>query len=147
MKVILLQDIKNVGRKFEVKEVASGYAANALFPKGLAIQATAKKIKELESKKETHDKEVAAKEASLTDQLKALEGQTLNLEAKASEKGGLFKGLKENDVAKIILDQKKVEISTGDLEFDSPIKTTGEHKIAVSHGDVKATFMLLIKEA
>jgi len=137
MKVILLQDVPNVGRKYEVKEVASGYAANALLPKGLAVQASPQKIKQLEKKKEAHEKEVAAKEGELKAQLQTLEGQTIELSAKASEKGGLFKGFKEEDVVKLVKEQKEIELSEGDLKFDSPIKTIGEHAIVVSHGDTK----------
>lgn len=126
MKVILLADVKKIGKKNEIKEVNDGYARNSLIPNKKAIEATPNAIQNLKNtlgqKKESNQKldkaENVAKEK--------LSGKTVNLKTKASESGSLFKKVGEGDIQKAIKDQFGINISN--LSF-SEIKHTGDHKI------------------
>src|SRR5579863_6832043 len=98
MKVILLKDVRNVGRKDEVKTVADGFAANFLLPQNLAIAATSDKVAALEKTKETQAAELLKQEAELDERIRALSGQKIEITARATEKGGLFKALSASDI-------------------------------------------------
>src|SRR5882724_3797131 len=127
MKVILLKDVRGVGQHGEVKNVADGYAINKLFPQKLAEPATDEKIKKFELMRVEHEAAIAKEEEQLGNKIKALNGKKVTITAKATEKGGLFKGIGEKEVAKAILAEHSLEISVDLMTIDEPIKTVGEH--------------------
>lgn len=135
MKVILLQDVKKIGMKGDIKEVADGYARNFLLPQNLAILATPLAIENFKKQAE------AARQAAETD-LKAtqelasrLDGQEVRLKAKASKDGKLFGGISPAQIASA-LEKKGFIIFKNQIVISEPIKSIGEHKVAVQlpHG-------------
>lgn len=126
MKVILLADVKKIGKKNEIKEVNDGYARNSLIPNKKAIGATPNAIQNLkntlgqkaDSNQKADEAEHVAKEK--------LSGKTVTLKTKTSESGSLFKKVGEGDIQKVVRDQFGINISN--LSF-SEIKHTGDHKI------------------
>ena len=90
MKVILLQDIKAIGKKGDIKEVADGYARNYLFPKKLAIEATAGNLKSLDQEKQAQQHKKAVEEAKATELAAKLNQLKLHFKVKVGEGGRLF---------------------------------------------------------
>ncbi|HYF12969.1 MAG TPA: 50S ribosomal protein L9 [Candidatus Paceibacterota bacterium] len=127
MKVILLKDVRGVGQHNEVKDVADGYARNFLIPQRLAEPATNEKIKALESKKQEHEAAQIKAESELAQMILSLRGKKVVLQARATEKGGLFKAIDAKDVARAIHAEHGVAIPEEAIEFPEHIKTTGEH--------------------
>lgn len=146
MKVILLRDVEKLGKKFDVKEVADGYARNFLIPKGLAKPATESALKTLEAEK-------AAAEAMAVEDLKkteemvaALDGQEIEIPAKAGEDGKLYGSLTPLKIAKTLKD-KGMEIKKNQIKLSAPIKEVGEHEIIIEfpHG-LEAKVKLIVAE-
>lgn len=147
MKVIFLKDIGGVGRKGEVKEVSDGYALNALIPKGAAMQATPEAIKKHDAERA---KEAAAQQAlaqALAAKIKSLEGKRIEMTARATEKGGLFKSIGAKEIAHAVLGQLNADIPVEDIALDHPIKTTGEHSIVIQNASARAELIVGIKAA
>jgi len=144
MKVILLKDVPKVGRKYEVKEVAAGYAANFLFPKKLAETATPAKIKNVAMKQKEREEEYRVQKDLLIKNLKSLEHVHVEISAKANEQGHLFKGIRKEDVQKVLKEQAHINLPDDALTLQTPIKETGEHPITVSLNGATAFFTLII---
>lgn len=139
MKVILLKDVKGIGQHGEVKTVADGYAVNKLLPMKLAEPATPEKIKKFESMRAEHEAALAKEEEQTSNKLKSINGKKVTITAKATEKGGLFKGIIEKDIAKAILGEHSLEIPVELITIEAPIKTVGEHEVKVESKSQKAT--------
>lgn len=127
MKVVLLQEVKGLGKIDEIKEVSEGYARNFLFPKHLAVVAKDKALKELNDKKNKQSKE-AEEDLKLQQNLAAkLDGLEIVIKEKASEGGVLYAAVGH---AKIMqeLGKRGIKIDRNQLE-NKPIKKSGEYSI------------------
>lgn len=131
MKVILLQDVPNLGNKYDVKNVSDGYARNFLLPRKLGGIATEKKVKEVETKKKQAEQLREIEQDILRKNIEELNGVKISVEEKASEKGHLFAGIHEGEISKILKEQKHIDIPAELITLEEPIKETGEHKIKV----------------
>ena len=147
MKVILLAEVSKVGHKFDIKEVSDGYAANFLFPRGLAETATKKRIQEIESRKESQQKKVEEGQAHVEELAKKLAGSTIELKVKASEQGHLFKGLRKEDIEKAVAEKIGFPVPENLLVFTEPLKEVGEHTVSIDTGATKNTFTLKVEAA
>ena len=134
MQVILLKDVPELGVEGEVKDVALGYVRNFLIPKGLVEEATEEKIKEIQAKKEKEAK-IAEMDLEKTEALaKKLEGQTVEITAKASEEGTLYAAVSAVKIAEIL---KKLGFEVGKEQINAGhIKELGEHELVINldHG-------------
>ena len=110
MKVILLQDVKKIGKKGEVINASDGYARNFLFPKKLAEEATDSNLHILNNKKENERKQKLAEIEAAQKLASELKGKVIKVTSKAGEGGKLFGAITSKDVAGLIKDQYKVEI-------------------------------------
>lgn len=143
MKVILLKNVPNMGQAGEVKEVALGYARNFLFPRGLAEEATLEKIKAAEEKKVAKAATAELDLANAQDLAQRLEGQIIEIAAKASEEGTLYAVLAPAKITAALkargFDLNKDQIQAGH------IKEIGEHlvKINLDHG-LEAAITLVV---
>lgn len=134
MKVIFLKELPGQGRKGEIKEVNSGYANNFLIAKGYAAVATAevqakfnKESKEAETKK--------LKEIEKLNKLKTdLEKRIFTVKVKVGDKGQIFSGVHEKDVAKAINDVMSTALQRNQIELGAVIKQIGEHQVKVKLG-------------
>ena len=134
MKVILLQDIKGVGRKWEMKEVSDGYARNFLLPRKyaeIATSAGAAEIQRLKNEQAKQDSESLAKSQVLAEELQSKE---ISIQVKEKE-GKLFGSITAKDIAKE-LKKKNIDIPEKAITLGAPIKETGEYeiKIKLDHG-------------
>ena len=143
MKVILLKDVRGCGQANTIVDVAQGYAANFLLPHKYAVAATEDKLKEFEAKRAQMDAAKAKEEEQLSGKVKSLEGKTVTIVARATEKGGLFKALNAPDFAKAIRAQLSLEIPESSITTD-PVKTVGEHKVKLHSKNSKAELTVVI---
>lgn len=124
MKVILLEDVRGTGKAGDVANVSDGYARNMLIPRGLAVEATAQNIKQLEKKKEAMAKKFAEDKAAALELKKKLEEVTVEVRAKAGKDGKVFGSVTSKDIADA-LNQMGFDIDKKKIQLDSPIKATG----------------------
>ncbi len=144
MKVILLKDVAKVGQRGMVKEVADGYGWNFLIVRGLAVQATTEKLAAHEAAQKREGEERERAHAALVKSIQSLEGARIEITARATEKGGLFKSVAAGDIVKALSEQKGASIPEGAIVLPKPIKETGEHKVAIASGEAKAEIMFVI---
>jgi large subunit ribosomal protein L9 len=143
MTVILLEDVKGVGKKDQVLNAADGYARNFLFPKKLAVEATKENVAALEKKKKAVEtKRVKEVEAAVALQ-KQLQGSKIRIQVKTGETGKLFGSVTTTEVAEAISVQAGHVIDKKRITIPNNIKTLGEHTAEVKlHTDVLARVTL-----
>ena len=144
MKVILLTDVQNVGHKHDVKEVASGYASNFLIPRKLAEIATDIKVKRGSALKKQHEAERKVQEELLSKNVESLKNISIEINAKANEKGHLFKGIHKEDIILQLKEQAHIDIASEMIVLEHPIKEVGEVTIEVKAGDKTGMFTLTV---
>lgn len=145
MKIILLKDVAKVGRKFEVKDVAEGFATNMLLPRGLAVVATAQAIQNVQKQKDASDAERKIQGDLLLKNLDTIKGLKLTLSEKANDKGHLFAGVSKEAVLAELAKQTRLNIDPESVDLDKPLKTTGEHAVTVHAGGKKVEFTVVIE--
>jgi len=145
MKVIFLQDVPKKGTKYDIKEVSDGYAQNFLLPRGLAISATAKAEKELESKKKKVVIEKKVQATLLDKNLAELKGKTVTLASKANEKGHLFSAIHKDEIIKAMKAQHNIDLAPEVIDLAKPIKSVGETEVKISLPGKKASFTILVE--
>ncbi len=145
MKIILLQDVKNVGKKGEIVEASDGYARNYLFPRKLAQEATKGNLNKAEARidaerrKKQHDLEKAQ---ALANEIK---GKQLNLKVKTGESGRLFGAITSKDLAAEIKKQLGYEIDRKKIVADT-IKATGLHEAEIKlYPEVSAKLKIMVE--
>lgn len=144
MKVILLRDVKNVGRKFEVKEVNDGFGRNMLINKGFALAATPDNISKIKGDIDRVQNATAKRQEMAHNGLKALDGVSITITGKANPEGHLFAQVHKIDIIKALQEQEFVTIEQGWIVLDTPIKTVGEHLVTLKIGDQKAVFKVVV---
>lgn len=135
MKILLLQDVKGVGRKGEIKNVADGFALNAILPKKFGLIATPDVIKkyELEQKQKSADEQIQKELAEKT--FADLKEKTVVIKANASDKGHLFASIHATEILMAAKEQLHVNLSANWIDFKHPIKEVGVYKIKLhAHG-------------
>lgn len=146
MKVIVLKDTKNVGKKGEIKNVSDGYAHNFLIPKGIAMEATDSNIKELERKKAADAEKRATDKASAERIKEKLSELETVLETKAGEGGRVFGSVTSKDISDALKAQHGIEIDKKKIVINTPIKQVGEHNIeAKLYQEVTANLKIIVK--
>lgn len=135
MKVILQEDIKDVGKVGELINVASGFARNFLFPKKLAVLATEKKVDEwqhLQKVAEAKKKKVVALRQELVEKLKSV---TLNFKMDASgDSEKIFGSITNMDISNK-LEAEGYSVDKRDIHLEEPIRTLGQHKAMIKLGE------------
>jgi len=146
MKIVLLEDIDKLGKKYEIKEVADGYARNFLIPRGLAKLATAKNIKIAKIKKEEELRKAEEQLRKVQKMAAQIEGQEITISLKTGEKGQLFESVTSQMVSKKLAEMG-FDIKKSQIEIPKPIKEIGEYpvKINFEHG-LEAEIKLIVTE-
>src|SRR3989338_6534532 len=146
MKVVLLQNIKSLGAKGEVKNVSDGYARNFLFPQNLALVASDKILAKLQSKA-GQDSAKARKEIKSHDQLiEKLDQKEVIIIARASKKGTLFKAVSEKDISLEIKRQLGYNVDEKYIQLEQPIKIAGEFRIKIKLNEKAGELLIRVKE-
>lgn len=146
MKVVLLKDIKGLGRKFEEKNVSDGHAMNFLIPNKLAVPAneagTIKALKE----KEAQSREAEMKKIQET--ITKISGTEIDLKLKANEKNHLFASLNAEKLSDILKKEKGIDIDAKYIVLEYPIKQTGTFEVPVRVGEEREVkFTLRVERA
>ena len=131
MKIILLEDVKSVGKKGSVVEVSSGYATNFLFPKKLAIEATKNNMNILDGKNKSEDykKQVELEEAQkISNELK---DKKIKISAKVGNNGKLFGAVTNKEISKAIKEQTNLTIDKKKIILEEQFKAQGEFEFTV----------------
>ena len=148
MKVILLQDVKALGKKGEVVNVNDGYARNFILPKKLGVEANGKNLNDLKLQKNNEAKVAqehleAAKK--LAEELKA--GKVV-LTMKVGEGGRTFGSVSSKEIAEAVKEQMHLDIDKKKIQLKEQIKTLGTHIVSVKlHPEVTAELNVSVKEA
>ena len=130
MKVILLQDVKGVGKKDEIVNASDGYARNFLFPKKLAVEATPGAMKRIEKMRKAEAEREAERRAQATATAESLRGKVINMSVKTGSQGRLYGSITSAEVAAELKKQHGVDIDKRDIKCEN-IRTVGDVSIEV----------------
>lgn len=130
MKIILLQDVDKVGKKYEVKRVASGYARNFLIPKGLAKLATEESLKWLETQKEILKKKAEEELKTVQGRASELDGLEIIIPVKIGEEEQLYESITSQKISDK-LKEAGFNVKKSQITLEKPIKEIGEHSVKV----------------
>ena len=148
MKVILLQDVKALGKKGDVVNVSDGYARNAIFPKKLGLEATPKNLNDLKLQNQHADKVAQENYEAALALAEELKDTKITVKMKAGEGGRTFGSVSTKEIAAAAADQLKLDIDKKKLVLPEPIKTFGNHEVPVKlHKDVTAKLTVKVTEA
>ena len=131
MKVILTQDVKDLGKKDSMVNVSDGHARNYLFPRKLAIEANAGNVNIMKQKNAAETNKKSKQVAAAKELVRQLSEITVVLKAKGGENGKLFGSITSKEIADTLLEQFKVEIDKKKLHLDDHIKTVGTYEVDV----------------
>lgn len=146
MKVILLQDIKSVGKKGEVVNASDGYARNFLFPRKLAQEATEENLHILNQKKDNERRKKLAELEEAQAIAEKLKGKEVKISAKCGEHGRLFGAITNKDIAEAIKKQYNMDIDKKKIAMDA-IKQTGVYNVEVKiYAEVSTSMKAVIVE-
>lgn len=134
MKVILLDDVKSLGKKGQVVEVAEGYGRNFLLPRKLAAEANKGALNMLDEQKKAHAKREAQALAETQELAKLLESKPVAVRAKAGGNGKLFGTVTNADIATAITDAFSVSVDKHKIEVKNSIKALGTYPIEIRLG-------------
>ncbi len=146
MQIILQQDVENLGKKGELKDVAPGYARNLLIPKGMAVEATPQRLREWKKRQEKEEMLNKQLEEQARDQAEKLKAVELVIAMPAGEGGRLFGSVTPADIADK-LSEKGFQVDKKDIEIDGPIKSLGSHTVSVKlHPGIKAEVSISVEQ-
>lgn len=146
MKVILLEDIKGVGKKGQLLDASDGHARNYLIPRKLAVEATKANMNQLEAKRRSDEKKrrddlIAAQELQ-----KLLETKSIKISVKSGESGKLFGSVTNKEIAQAFEEQTEFKIDRKKILLEDPIKTKGVHSVSLKlHPEVTAKLTIEIE--
>ncbi|MDR1700587.1 MAG: 50S ribosomal protein L9 [Lachnoclostridium sp.] len=146
MKIILLEDVKALGKKDDVVEISDGYARNMILPKKKGIEATPQNLNNLKLKKQNLDK-LAVKQLDEAKEIAAMiENKSIEMEIKTGKDGRAFGSISTKEVAVAIKQQLKMELDRKKMQLDTPIKGAGTYKVSIKlHPQVTADLSVIVK--
>ena len=146
MKVILKEDVQNLGQQGDVVEVKSGYARNYLMPQKLAILFTKQQKKSIDEAQRVEERKLEREKDQLESVLKQVEDLSLSLKMQSEEDSTLFGSVTNLDIVKL-LEENGITIDKKYIDLSSPIKTLGEHKVnIVFTKEMSASFTLVVEK-
>ena len=146
MKVILKEDVQNLGQQGDVVEVKPGYARNYLMPQKLAILFTKQQKKSIEEAQRVEERKLEREKDQLESVLKQVEDLSLSLKMQSEEDSKLFGSVTKLDIVKL-LEENGITIDKKYVDLSSTIKTLGEHKVnIVFTKEMSASFTLTVEK-
>ena len=147
MKIVLLEDVKALGKKGEVVEISEGYARNFLIPKKKGVEANAANLNTLKLKKANEEKIAAQELAAAKELAEKLEAPSIHVSIKAGKDGKTFGSISTKEIHQAIHDQLNLEVDKKKIVVPEPIKTFGTHEVTIKlHKDVAAKFAVKVVE-
>ena len=148
MQVILLQDVKSLGKKGEIVKVSDGYARNFVIPKKLGVEATEKNKNELKLQKAHEDKVAAKKLADAKAMAEDLAGRKIIVKMKAGENGKVFGSISAKEIAAAAKEQHGLELDKKKIQVAEPIKSFGKFEVPIKlHTQVTGKLNVIVQEA
>lgn len=148
MEVVLLEDVKALGKKGQIVKVNDGYARNFILPKKLGVEATSKNLNDLKLQKANAAKVAAEQLAAAKELAEKIEKLSITLTMKAGEGGKAFGSISGKEISAAAASQLGLEIDKKKLVLPDPIKTFGVHQVPVKlHKDVTAKLAVKVTEA
>ncbi len=146
MKIILIKDVEKLGKRYEVKEVASGHARNYLIPRGLAIQASRKLLKWAESQREVEEKKAEEKLKKVSDIVSEIDGLEIEIPVKIGKEDQLFEKVSQQKILES-LKELGFKVKKSQIELEKPLEEIGEFpvKIKFDH-NLEAEVKIIITE-
>lgn len=145
MKVILLQDVKSLGKKDAIVEVSDGYGQNYLIPRKLAVVATAGNMNEVKQRKESLDNKAKKELEAAKEYAAKLNDKVVTIYAKVGENGKLFGAISNKDIQEAIKKQYGLDVDKKKIVLNEPIKTVGSHIVEIKlHTGVNAKITVKI---
>lgn len=147
MKIILLQDVKSLGKKGEIVNVNDGYARNFILPKKLGVEATGKNLNDLKLQK-NNEKKVAQENLDAAKELAAqLKAGKVELSIKVGEGGKTFGSVSAKEIAAAVKDQMNLDVDKKKIQLKETIKSLGTHIVNIKlHPEVTAELNVIVKE-
>jgi len=146
MQVILLEDVKGVGKKEQILNAADGYARNFLFPKKLAVEATKDNLAKLDKKKKGEEAQRQKEVEEALALQKKLQTIKITVKVKTGDGGKMFGSVTTTEVAEAISAQAGIVLDKKKISIPSAIKTTGEFAAEVKlRGDIAAKVALMVE--
>jgi large subunit ribosomal protein L9 len=147
MKVILLEDVKSLGKKGEVVNVSDGYARNAILPKKLGVEATSKNLNDLKLQNQHADKVAAENLEKAKELAKVVEEQKVVVKLKAGEGGKIFGSVSTKEIAQAAKEQTGLDLDKKKMQLSDPIKALGNYEVPVKlHPQVTAKLTVSVME-
>ena len=148
MKVVLLKDVKSVGKKGELCNVSDGYARNFLLPRGLAKEANAQAMNELKNAEAAKEYKIKTETEQAQKNAAAISGKTIKIYAKAGQGGKLFGSVTSREIAEEIAKQLGVEVDKRKVVLENDIKAFGTYNFDVKfYNGISATMSVAVCEA
>ncbi len=148
MKIVLLEDVKALGKKGTVVEASEGYARNFLLPKKLGVPATAENLNTLKLKKANEDRIAAAQLAAAKELAAKVEAAAVTVKIKGGENGKTYGSVSTKEIAEAVKEQLGLEIDKKKIVLPEAIKAFGTYEAAVKlHRDVQAKLSVKVTEA
>ena len=145
MEVILLEDVRTLGKKGQIVKINDGYARNYVLPK--KIEATPKNLNDLKLQKKREEKEAAEELARAKELAASIEDKSVTLSMKTGEGGKTFGTISTKEIAVAAKEQLGLEVDKKKMKLDEPIKTLGTHIVALKlHKDVTARLTVKVVE-
>ena len=146
MKVILKEDVQNLGQQGDVVEVKSGYARNYLMPQKLAILFTKQQKKSIDEAQRVEERKLEREKDQLESVLKQVEDLSLSLKMQSEEDSKLFGSVTKLDIVKL-LEENGITVDKKYVDLSSPIKTLGEHKVNIMFTkEMSSSFTLTVEK-
>ena len=148
MQVVLLEDVKALGKKGQIVNVNDGYARNFILPKKLGVEANSKNLNDLKLKKANDDR-IAAEQLAAARELGAkLDDSSVTLTIKAGEGGKAFGSVSSKEIASAIASQLSLDIDKKKLVLPEPLKTFGVHEVPIKlHKEVTGKLAVKVVES
>ena len=148
MKVVLKQDVRNLGKKGELVETSDGYARNFLFPRNLAAEADTKAMNELKNAESSKQFKIDTQIKQATASKNKLEGQVFKMTAKAGSNGRLFGSVTSKEIAQEIKKQYAISVDKRKVTLDTDIKAFGTYNATVKlYNGIVANIKVQVTEA
>ena len=146
MKVILTQDVKNLGKKGEMVSTSDGYARNFLFPRKLAVEANAQAMTELKNREDSKNHKIALEKAAANEAAAAIGGKTVRITAKAGQNGKRLGSVTAKEIAETVKKQFNIDIDKRKITVED-IKTFGTFPVqAKFYQGITADFFVAVSE-
>jgi large subunit ribosomal protein L9 len=131
MKVVFLQDVPNVARAGEMKEVADGYGRNYLIPRKLAAQADPKMMNAIEAQVRARARQAAQNEAEMTELAEQIDGKVITITARVGAKERLYGSITAGDIIAELEKSFGVTVDKRKIDLENPIRELGSHQIPI----------------